>query len=84
MFVENLSPDFLFAVFVVEQHSGSGSVDYAISHTVKDSTKLSMTKNFHDGNIETSITAEKRSNFDKKSYRFLAERWLFSAAALQS
>ena len=64
LFVENLSPAFLFAVFVGEQHSRSGSVDYAISHAVKDSTKLSMTRKFHDGNVETSITAEKGSSFD--------------------
>ena len=74
---------FLFAVFVGEQRSGSGSVDYAISHAVKDSTELSMTKKIHDGNVETSITAEKWLSFDKKSCRFLAKRWLFSAAALQ-
>ena len=36
------------------------------SHAVKDSTKLSVTKKIHDGNIETSITTEKGSSFDKK------------------
>ena len=61
---------FLFAVFVGEQRSGSGSVDYAISHAVKDSTELSMTKKIHDGNVETSITAEKGSSFDKKVVDF--------------
>ena len=61
---------FLFAVFVGEQHSGSGSVDYAISHAVKDSTELSMNKKIHDGNLETSITAEKGSSFDKKVVDF--------------
>ena len=66
----NLSSVFFFAVFVSEQRSGSSSIDFAISHAVKDSMKLSMTKKNHDSNIETSITAVKGSSFDKKVVDF--------------
>ena len=83
LFVEKSLTCFYFAVFVGEQRSGYGNIDYAISHAVKDSTKLSMTKKIHDGDIETSITAEKGSSFDKKSCRFLGERWLLSTATVQ-
>ena len=60
----------IFLLFVGEQCSGSCNVDFAVSHGVNDSTKLSMTKKIHDGNVETSITAEKGSSFDEKILGF--------------
>ena len=73
----------VFLLFVGEQCSGSGNIDFAISHAIKDSTKLSITKKIHDGNVETSTTAEKGSSFDKKSCRFLAEKLVLSTATVQ-
>ena len=45
-----------------EQKPPGFQIDQGISATVKDSTKLSMTKSIFDGRMETTITAEKDPN----------------------
>ena len=57
----------LFYGFSGKKSSGSGEIDAVISCAVKDSTKLSMTKKVFDGRVKASITAEKKSDFNKKA-----------------
>ena len=53
---------FHFWHFFSGKQSGS-AVDMGISHAVKDSTKISMTKNVFDERVETTLTAEKVACF---------------------
>ena len=61
MFSDTWSDIFL-ALFLAAQRSQSGEIDSGISQAIRDSTKISMSKNiFSDSRIETTITAEEIS-----------------------
>lgn len=54
--------DIFLALFLAAQRSQSGEIDSGISQAIRDSTKISMSKNiFSDSRIETTITAEEIS-----------------------
>ena len=55
---------FVLAFFLGKQ-SGSAEIDTGISPAVKDSTKISMTKNGFNGRVETTLTAEKGACFKR-------------------
>ena len=49
-------------LFLAVQHAPSTEIDSGISQDIKDSNKISMSKNiFSDNRVETTITAEKSS-----------------------
>ena len=50
-----------------EQQPAGFQIDKGISAAVKDSTKLSMTKNVFDGQMENTITSEKDPNGFKRN-----------------
>ena len=57
-----LFSDIFLALFLAAQRSQSGEIDSGISQAIRDSTKISMSKNiFSDSRIETTITAEEIS-----------------------
>ena len=58
--------------FVVD--SSDLSVDVEISAAVKASVKVSMTKSFVNGNVGTTITAEKRPADGKQNQTYLWKR----------
>ena len=59
--------DQIFFSGILGKHSGSGEIDTGISSAVKDSTKLSMTKNVYDRRVETTITAKKEACFKRNT-----------------
>lgn len=50
------------ALFLVIQQASSTQIDSGITQAIRDSNKISMSKNiFSDSRVETTITAEKTS-----------------------
>ena len=52
--------DLVFVTFFVAKQSGSAEIDIGTSQAVKDSTKISMTKNVFDGRVELPLPQRKR------------------------
>ena len=48
-------------LFLAMQHTRSTEIDSGISQAIRDSNKISMTKNICSDGVETAITAEKTS-----------------------
>lgn len=60
--LKNYWSNILFWVFVSENQSAFTQIDNGISQAIKNSNKISMTKNFLGGDrVETTVTAEKSS-----------------------
>ena len=52
--------------FFPDKEAKSTETDTGISQAVRDSSKISMTKNIFEGRVETTLTAEKAS-FKRKT-----------------
>lgn len=60
--LKNYWSNILFWVFVSENQSAFTQIDNGISQAIKNSNKISMTKNFLGGDrVETTVTDEKSS-----------------------
>ena len=53
--------------FFLEKQSGSAEIDTGISQAVRDSSKISIAKNFFGGRVETTLTTEKGACFRRNT-----------------
>lgn len=66
-YTKNYWSDILFWALVSENQDASTQIDNGISQAIKNSNKISMTKNSFDNNrVETTVTAEK-TNFKRNT-----------------
>ena len=65
--------------YCLDSHVSVSAIDPGISSAVRDSSKLSMTKVFNDGRMETTITAEKDTGFKRNSRELWAKDGFFTS-----
>ena len=65
--------------YCLDSHVSVSAVDPGISPAVRDSSKLSMTKAFNYGRMETTITAEKDTGFERNRRELYAKDGFFTS-----
>ena len=57
--------DQIFWIFFLGNEAKSTEIDNGISQAVRNSDKISMMKNIFGGRLETTLTAEKSTSFNR-------------------
>lgn len=57
----------IFWLFFLSNEAKSTEIDNGISQAVRNSDKISMTKNIFDGRVETTITAKRTTSFNQNT-----------------